>query len=213
MRWDEDALFQQFLLRDPAFNGKFLTGVITTGIYCLPSCPARRPKRENVRFFHTPEEAQNSGLRACHRCRPDSFYKGAAWHETLFEETANRVRRDPGLFADIPDLARTAGLSRTALNSLFREHAQESPGAFLRRVRGEYVCRLLQRGDKPADAAAAAGFASSSSFHQQFVERTGLTPGAYSALRGASSFTLRLPARVSVPNRAGFLWAGSRKRQ
>jgi AraC family transcriptional regulator, regulatory protein of adaptative response / DNA-3-methyladenine glycosylase II len=195
MRWNEDALFQQFLLRDPSFNGEFLTGVITTGIYCLPSCPARRPKRENVRFFHSPEEAQNSGLRACRRCRPDSFYRGTAWHETLFEETASRVRRDPGLFTDIPALTRAAGVSRTALNSLFREHAQESPGALLRRVRGEFVCRLLQQGEKPADAAARAGFASSSSFHEQFVARTGLTPGAYAGLRGKSSFSLRLPAR------------------
>ena len=193
MRWNEDALFQQFLLRDASFDGKFLTGVVTTGIYCLPSCPARRPNRENVRFFHTPEEAQSTGLRACRRCRPDSFYRGTGWHENLFEETAKRVRGTPGLFTDVPALARAAGVSRTALNSLFREHAHESPAAFLRRIRTESVCGLLQQGEKPADAAAIAGFESSSSFHEQFVARTGLTPGAYSGLRGTASFSLRLP--------------------
>ena len=192
--WDDDALFQQFLLRDAKFNGQFVTGVITTGIYCLPSCPARRPKRENVRFFRTPAAAIENGLRACLRCRPDHFYRGAEWHETLFEETAGRVRANPAAFAGIPSLARAAGLSRTALNDLFRDHAHESPAAFLRRTRVEHVCGLLQQGAKPADAGAAAGFASSSSFHEQFVARTGLTPGAYAGLRDSPEhFTLRLP--------------------
>src|SRR5271165_3459307 len=116
MRWNEDALYQQFLKRDPSFNGKFLTGVLTTGIYCLPSCPARRPKRENVQFFRTPEEARMSGLRACVRCRPDFFYRGEEWHESLYEQTAARVRRDPAAFGDISDVATAAGMSRTALN-------------------------------------------------------------------------------------------------
>jgi AraC family transcriptional regulator of adaptative response / DNA-3-methyladenine glycosylase II len=194
MRWNEDALFQQFLLRDPSLNGKFLTGVLTTGIYCLPSCPARRPKRENVRFFRSPAEARDTGLRPCLRCRPDHFYRGAEWHESLFEQTAARVRSNPAALPDISALARAAGMSRTALNTLFRDHAQESPAAFLRGVRVEHVCHLLQSGAKPVDAAAAAGFESSSSFHDQFIGRTGLTPGAYAALAGRSSFVLRLPA-------------------
>jgi len=191
MRWNDDALYAQFLLRDPANNGKFLTGVLTTGIYCLPSCPARRPKRENVRFFHTPDEARQSGLRPCHRCRPDFFYRGAEWHEDLYEQTAARVRRDQSAFADVPDLAAAAGLSRTALTDLFREHAHESPGAFLRRLRVEHVCGLLGQGMKPTDAAVSAGFESSSSFHEQFTARTGLTPGAYASL--GQGFALRLP--------------------
>jgi AraC family transcriptional regulator, regulatory protein of adaptative response / DNA-3-methyladenine glycosylase II len=195
MRWNEDELFRLFLLRDASLNGKFLTGVITTGIYCLPSCPARRPKRENVRFFRSPAEALQSGLRPCRRCRPDYFYRGAEWHENLFEQTAARVRNNPGACAGIADLARLAGLSRTALNVLFREHAQESPAAFLRRVRVDRVCALLRGGTKPADAAAEAGFESSSSFHEQFVLRTGLTPGAYASLGASSSFSLRLPPR------------------
>lgn len=196
-RWDPqidaDILYQLFLLRDRANDGKFLTGVISTGIYCLPSCPARRPKRENVRFFHDPDEARQSGLRPCFRCRPDSFYRGEEFHESLFEQTAARVLRNPGVFTGIPDVARAAGLSRTALNDLFREHAHDSPGAFLRRIRVDFVSRLLENGEKPADAAASAGYGSASSFHQQFSERTGLTPAAYAALGAASQFTLRLP--------------------
>jgi AraC family transcriptional regulator of adaptative response / DNA-3-methyladenine glycosylase II len=195
MRWNEDTLYRQFLQRDAAFDGKFLTGVLSTGIYCLPSCPARRPKRENVRFFRTPDEARQGGLRPCHRCRPDLFYRGEEWHETLYEQTAARVRRDPAAYGEISQLAAAAGVSRTALNRLFRDHAHETPAAFLRRIRLEHVCRLLREGAPITDAAGAAGFESSSSFHQQFVARTGSTPHAYASLRGASQFTLRLPPR------------------
>jgi AraC family transcriptional regulator of adaptative response / DNA-3-methyladenine glycosylase II len=196
-RWDAlrdgDVLYRQFLLRDRANDGKFLTGVVSTGIYCLPSCPAKRPKRENVRFFHDPDEARRSGLRPCFRCRPDSFYRGEEFHESLFEQTAARVRGNPEAFRSISDVARASGLSRTALNDLFREHAHESPAAFLRRVRVEHVCQLLEQGEKPADAAASAGFGSASSFHQQFSARTGLTPGAYAELGDKCEFTLHLP--------------------
>jgi AraC family transcriptional regulator, regulatory protein of adaptative response / DNA-3-methyladenine glycosylase II len=193
MVWNEDALYQHFLRRDPAWNGKFLTGVVSTGIYCLPSCPARRPKREHIRFFRTVLEARESGLRPCRRCRPDFFYRGAGWHENLYEETAARARRDPAALDGVSTLTRAAGLSRTALNDLFRVHAHELPSAFLRRVRVEHARRLMERGEKPADAAAAAGFESSSSFHEHFTARTGLTPGAYAALRPGAEFTLRLP--------------------
>jgi AraC family transcriptional regulator of adaptative response / DNA-3-methyladenine glycosylase II len=204
MRWNDDALYQQFLRRDPAYDGKFLTGVLTTGIYCLPSCPARRPKRENVRFFHTPDEARNSGLRPCHRCRPDFFYRGEQWHENLYEQTAARLRRDPAAFRGVPEIAAAAGLSRTALNDLFREHAHESPGAFLRRTRAEHACALLRQGHKPADAAAASGFESSSAFHEHFLARTGLTPGAYAGLGSASEFVLRLPPGYRYREVLGF---------
>src|SRR5580693_3025244 len=191
---DGDALYRRFLLRDHAHDGKFLTGVITTGIYCLPSCPAKRPKRENVRFFHTPEEARRNGLRPCLRCRPDSFYRGEEFHESIFEQTAARVLRDPGAFRGIPDVARAAGVSRTALNDLFRDHAHESAGGFLRRVRADFACRLLENGALSiTDAAAAAGYGSASSFHQQFSARAGMTPAAYAGLGGARQFTLRLP--------------------
>ncbi len=187
--------FDLFLARDRASDGKFLTGVLTTGIYCLPSCPAKRPRRENVRFFTTPDEAQRSGLRPCRRCRPDWFYRGEEWHENLYEQTAARVRNALAAFPNISSIAATAGLSRTALNDLFRDHAHESPGAFLRRIRVDHAARLIESGAKPADAAAAAGFESASAFHDRFLSATGLTPGAYAGLAGATTFTLRLPAR------------------
>ncbi|HEX4136839.1 MAG TPA: Ada metal-binding domain-containing protein [Bryobacteraceae bacterium] len=190
---DDERRYQHFLKRDPAYDGKFLTGVLTTGIYCLPSCPARRPKRENIRFFSSPDEARQCGLRPCRRCHPDWFYRGEEWYESLYERTVARVREAPASFPDIAAVGAAAGISRTALNELFREHGHESPAVFLRRVRVERVCELLERGVKPADAAASAGFEGSSAFHQQFMARTGLTPGGYTDLRDAREFVLRLP--------------------
>jgi AraC family transcriptional regulator of adaptative response / DNA-3-methyladenine glycosylase II len=195
---DDDALYQLFLRRDPANNGRFLTGVLSTGIYCLPSCPARRPLRQNVRFFKTPEEAVSTGLRPCLRCHPDAFYRGEEWHENLFEQTAARARNNPASFRDIADLARVSGLSRTALNQLFRNHAQESPAAFLRRTRVDFAARLLASGSRPLDAAAAAGFGSSSTFHQQFAAWTAMTPAAFAELRTAKTFTLQLPTDYAI---------------
>src|SRR5665213_1638783 len=192
---DDERRYQHFLQRDRAYDGKFITGVLTTGIYCLPSCPARRALRENIRFFKTPDEARQSGLRPCRRCRPDWFYRGEEWHETLYEQTAARVRHAPAAFPDIGAIAAAAGLSRTALNDLFREHAHESPAAFLRRIRVDRARRLLEAGQRPGDAAAEAGFESTSGFHDQFLARTGLTPGVYAGMAGAREFTLRLPPR------------------
>jgi AraC family transcriptional regulator of adaptative response / DNA-3-methyladenine glycosylase II len=201
---NDDRRYRHFVQRDQAYDGKFLTGVLTTGIYCLPSCPARRPKRENVRFFDTPDEALRSGLRPCRRCHPDWFYRGEEWYENLFERTVARVRHAPSAFPDIAAVGAAAGVSRTALNDLFREHAHESPGAFLRRVRVEHVCRLLERGMKPADAAASAGFEGTSAFHQQFLARTGLTPGVYAGLGHDREFALRLPAGFRSQEVLGF---------
>jgi AraC family transcriptional regulator of adaptative response / DNA-3-methyladenine glycosylase II len=192
--WDEVQLYRRFLERNPEFDGQFLTGVITTGIYCLPSCPARRPRPENVRFFKTPEQARSFGLRPCHRCHPDALYRGEAWSESIFERTAERIRRNPAEFSNLTAVARIAGLSRTSLHSLFQEHAHESAGAFLRRARMEKACEALRAGASVTEALAATGFESASAFHQHFVARTGLTPAAFARLGRESEFRLRLPA-------------------
>ena len=77
--------------RGGQFDGKFLIGVRTTGIYCLPSCPTHPPKAENVTLFRTEAECQAAGLRACKRCRPDLYYRGEDENAALFEGLAERV--------------------------------------------------------------------------------------------------------------------------
>jgi AraC family transcriptional regulator, regulatory protein of adaptative response / DNA-3-methyladenine glycosylase II len=176
------------------FNGKFLIGVLTTGIYCLPSCTARQPKSENVRIVRTEEEAKTLGLRACKRCRPDLFYRGEDEDISLFDGLAARVRAAPHEFPDAPALAKKAGVSLTKLGDLFREHAHLAPAAWLRRERVRAASRqLLETSDRVLEVGYAAGFESESVFHRQFLALTRMTPGAYRAMNGGSVFLLHLP--------------------
>jgi len=187
--WDRAAA------REGRFDGKFLIGVLTTGIYCLPSCAARTPKPENVRLFKTEDEAKAAGLRACKRCRPDLFYRGEDSDIALFEGLVRRVRAAPERFADVFALASACGVSQTKLGELLRDHAHMAPAAWLRRERVRAASKLLLEGDdKIVDVGFAVGFDSESVFHRQFLSSMRMTPGAYRALKGASVFLLQLPA-------------------
>src|SRR5581483_5166407 len=177
------------------FDGKFLIGVVTTGIYCLPSCTARQPNPENVRIVKTEAEAQALGLRACKRCRPDLFYRGESEDIALFEGLAGRVRAAPHEFADASALARACGVSQTKLGDLFREHAHLAPASWLRRERVHAAyAKLLATDEKVVDIGFDVGFESESVFHRQFLGIARMTPGAYRSLKGSSVFLLHLPA-------------------
>jgi AraC family transcriptional regulator of adaptative response / DNA-3-methyladenine glycosylase II len=181
--------------RSGKFDGKFLIGVRTTGIYCLPSCPTHPPKPENVTLFRTEAECLAVGLRACKRCRPDLYYKGEDENVALFEGLAARVRKSPEDFADAGSLARATGVSLTKLADLFRDHAHLAPAQWLRRERvRQAAAALLTNDDKVMDIGYGAGFESESVFHRQFLAHTRMTPGAYRALRGGSVFLIQLPA-------------------
>jgi AraC family transcriptional regulator, regulatory protein of adaptative response / DNA-3-methyladenine glycosylase II len=182
------------LAREGRFDGKFLIGVLTTGIYCLPSCAARPPKPENVCIFKTEAEAKAAGLRACKRCRPDLFYRGENSDISLFEGLIARVRAAPENYADVFALAQACGVSQTKLGELMRDHAHLAPAQWLRRERVRAACKQLLAGDdKIADIGFGVGFESESVFHRQFLALTRMTPGAYRALKGASLFLVQLP--------------------
>lgn len=186
-------MLERFFARDTASNGRFITGVLTTGIYCLPSCTARKPLPENVRFFGTEDEARSAGLRPCRRCRPDHFYQQYDPDVHLLETLAADVRRDPSAFADAAALVTASGIGTTKLNALFRRHFHATPAAFLARERVSAACAALAGGAPVTEAAYAAGFESLSAFHLNFRRLTGLTPGEYRALGTSPSFTLALP--------------------
>ncbi|HEX5725424.1 MAG TPA: Ada metal-binding domain-containing protein [Longimicrobiaceae bacterium] len=187
-------MLQRFYARDRSSDGRFLTGVLTTGIYCLPSCTARKPRPENVRFFQTQEEARSAGLRPCRRCRPDDFYRAYDPDLHLVETLAADVRRRPGAFADAAAMTAASGIGTTKLSALFRRHWHTTPAAFLARERVAAACRLLA--DDAAgltDTAFAVGFESLSAFHDNFRRLTGLTPGDYRRLGASAEFVLALP--------------------
>jgi len=199
MSWDRaDA-------RKGKFDGRFILGVMTTGIYCLPSCAARPPRPENVRLFTTEAQAIAAGLRACKRCRPDLYYKGEDENVALFTGLAERVAAAPDAFADTSALARAAGVSLTKLGDLFRDHAHLAPAAWLRRQRvHRAAAELLGSRDKVAGIGFGAGFESESVFHRQFLNTMRMTPGAYRALDGARVFLLHLPAGYRAKEILGY---------
>jgi len=194
MKLPEPMSWNRAEARAGKFNGKFILGVMTTGIYCLPSCAARPPKPQNVRLFTTEAEAKAAGLRACKRCRPDLYYKGEDENVALFQGLADRVSASPESFADAGALAKEAGVSLTKLGDLFRDHAHLAPASWLRRMRVKRAAEELLAGkDKVAEIGFGAGFESESVFHRQFLNQMRMTPGAYRALDGAAVFMLQLP--------------------
>lgn len=190
----DDYPFDRVMARAGRYDGKFIVGVLSTGIYCLPSCAARPPKPENVRLFKTEDDAKKAGLRACKRCRPDLYYRGENSDLSLFEGLLARVRKNPENYADTAALAAAAGVSQTKLGELLRDHAHMAPAAWLRRERVRAASHLLfSSPDRIADIGFAVGFESESVFHRQFLAITRMTPGAWRALKGATVFVLHLP--------------------
>lgn len=193
MKLPEPFSWSREAARSGKFDGKFLIGVRTTGIYCLPSCPTHPPKKENVTLYPTEAECIAAGLRACKRCRPDLFYRGEDENIALFEGLAARVREGIGAFGDASSLAKAAGVSLTKLGALYREHAHLAPAQWLRREQVRHAAELLLSGNaKVVDVGYDSGFESESVFHRQFLSLTRMTPGAYRAL--SDVFLLQLPA-------------------
>ncbi|WP_053007628.1 DNA-3-methyladenine glycosylase 2 family protein [Pragia fontium] len=193
--WSDDFMYQAILNHEQKYNGKFLTCVKSTGIYCLPSCPARKPLLKNIRFLATEQEAIAEGFRICKRCRPDLFYRGENQDENLFNEMLVRIRAHPAAFQNIGTLAKSCGVSSTKLNELVRVHAHISPAELLNQERIAAAClALVTTSQKILDIGLAVGFESEASFHRQFLSQTAMTPSAYRSLRDTSEFTLKLPA-------------------
>jgi AraC family transcriptional regulator of adaptative response / DNA-3-methyladenine glycosylase II len=180
--------------RDATFDGRFITGVLSTGIYCLPSCRARSPRERNVRFFPTEEAARKAGLRPCKRCRPDLFYRRVDPDLELVRGTAERIRRDPGEVGDVRTLAERTGVGVTRLSSLFRLYYHTTPASYLKHARMDAARRLLAEGrERVLDVALAVGYESLSAFHDAFRRYTGMCPSDYRGLGVAPEFVLELP--------------------
>ncbi len=176
------------------FMGKVLIGVLTTGIYCLPTCPARQPKAENVRLFRTEAEAQAAGLRACKRCRPDFFYRNYDPDYECLIALIDQMRREPGSINSLTDMVNQSGIGVTKLNALFRRHFHSTPAAYLSRVRIAAACEVLSDPARQIiDAAYTAGYESLSPFYENFRRATGLSPKDYQQPGSKNQFTITLP--------------------
>lgn len=158
---DSEMAWAAMQSRDRSFDGKFVTGVLSTGIYCRPSCAARHPKRENVRFFAKPEQAEAIGLRACLRCRP----KDVARDEAAVKSVVDAIR-----MAEMPpkldELAQLTHYSPTHLQRIFKRETGLSPAAYARALRSERVKDALEGGASVTEAIYDAGYGSASRFYE-----------------------------------------------
>ena len=200
MRMTNAQMYARVLAGDASYNGRFFTGVLTTGIYCLPACKARKPMEKNVRFFPTCEAARAAGLRACRKCHPDDFARGADPVLETIETLVAEVRAHPASFTDARAIVRRSGFGATRVFELFRQHYHTTPADLLLRARIAVVRRQLLATDATlAQIALGAGFEALSAFHENFHRLNGLTPGAYRELRSARSFGISLPDGYALP--------------
>ena len=164
---------------DPDYNGRFITGVLTTGIYCLPSCPARKPLAKNVHFFESEAEAIAAGLRACKRCKPDLYYAGVDPDQSELSNLHTLLDADPAHATTVGELAKGAGMSVSRLYALVQKYEQTTPGELIHHYRILHARRLLLRGRSIAATAFEVGYESLSAFYDRFKQLTGLTPAVY----------------------------------
>ena len=181
---DDDKAWSAVLQRDRRFDGRFVTGVLTTGIYCRPSCAARHPARGNVRFFADGAEARAAGLRACKRCRPDEVGRDEAAVLAAIDE----IKASEGL-PRLDELAAAVGYSPTHFQRVFTRATGLSPAAYARALREERAREALAEGESVTDAIYDAGFESASRFYDSMQGRLGMAPSAW--VRGGEGVTIR----------------------
>ena len=171
---DPEAAWAAFERRDRSWDGRVIGAVTTTGIYCKPSCPARRPKREHVTFYASPEEARAAGYRACLRCRPDEVARdeAAVGQAVKLIEAAEEPPR-------LDELARAVGYAPHHFQRLFTRSLGISPAAYARAIRAKRAERHLAANDRVTDSIYDSGYSSPSGFYADAKERLGMTPSAW----------------------------------
>jgi AraC family transcriptional regulator of adaptative response / DNA-3-methyladenine glycosylase II len=179
MSLDPDICYRALETRDRRFDGRFFTGVLSTGVYCRPVCPARTPLRRNVRFFACAAAAEAAGFRPCMRCRPETAPGTPAWSGT--SASVSRALRliDDGFLDDagVDELAVRLGVTARHLRRLFDEHLGASPVAIAQARRVHFARRLVdETGLAMTDIAFNAGFGSVRRFNHLFRRTFGRSP-------------------------------------
>lgn len=191
------------LSRDPRFDGAFFVGVLTTGIYCRPVCPARLPAADNVRFYASAASAEEAGYRACRRCLPERAARVPEWQ--IGSRAVIRALRliDGGFLerGDSAGLAAELGVTPRHLNRLFQQELGTTPKGVAMSRRRALAKRLIDDTDLPfAAVAMQAGYGSLRRFNEEMVGAFGRSPRALRAARRrrpspATGIALRLPVR------------------
>ncbi len=169
-----DEAWAAFERRDRAWDGRLVGGVKTTGIYCRPSCPARRPKRENVEFFPDGAAARAAGYRACLRCQPDEVNREEVALERAYAVLA-AAEEAPSLDA----LAAATGYSPHHFHRLFKRATGVTPAAYYRSLRARRAQAALAENGRITDAIYDAGYSGPARFYADAKSRLGMTPSAW----------------------------------
>jgi AraC family transcriptional regulator of adaptative response/methylated-DNA-[protein]-cysteine methyltransferase len=174
--------------RDDGADGAFVYAVRSTGIYCRPSCPSRKPRREQVVFFPLPEAAEQKGFRECRRCHPRALPMRDPRVETVARvcrEIEARVQSDPGIDVrsdtqlTLAALSTLAGMSPHQFDRAFRSAMGITPRQYADAQRMRRLKSRLKRGDNVTTALYEAGYGSSSRLYERAPSHLGMTPAAY----------------------------------
>lgn len=202
--------------RDRSADGAFVYGVRSTGIYCRPSCPSRKPRREQVIFFPLPEAAEQRGFRECRRCHPRAVPMRDARIETVARvcrEIEARVQADPGLDLrsdarlTLAALGKSAGMSPHQLDRAFRGAMGITPRQYADAQRMRGLKSRLRKGENVTTALYEAGYGSSSRLYERAPSHLGMTPAEYG--RGGAGMQIHY---ATVDSPLGRLLVGATER-
>lgn len=179
---DESEAWNAVSRRDGAYDGVFVFAVRTTGVFCKPSCPARRPLRRNAVFFANAAEAADNGFRPCKRCKPTSAITRDARDDRIMDACRrigsavdNMEDRPPSLAG----LAEHAGLGRDRFRKLFKSAVGVTPKEYFIAKRNGRTRELLKRAGSVTAAIYDAGYGSAGRFYENTGKVLGMTPSAY----------------------------------
>ena len=173
----DNTRWMAFVARDPAFDGQFFVSVATTGIYCRPSCPARRAKREHVRFYETAADAEAAGFRPCKRCKPNQPSLSQQHAEKVAEtcRLIEAAEEEPKL----DELAGAVGLSPYHFHRIFKSVLGMTPKDYVVATRNRRVREALHSSPSVTGAIYDAGFNSNGRFYATSGEVLGMTPSEF----------------------------------
>ena len=163
--------------RDVRLDGMFVYGVRSTGIYCRPSCPARRPHPKKVIIFAVPDAAERAGFRACRRCHPRQSPRSA--QAELIERVCNEIKANADQSVDLRRLAALAGFSAGHLHRTFRQATGVTPRQYADAIRVTQLKSDLRKGTDVTTALNQAGYGSTSRLYERSNAQLGMTPATY----------------------------------
>jgi len=175
---NEERCWDAVLRRDSSQDGAFYVAVATTGVFCRPSCPSRRPSRKNVRFFSSADEAGRAGFRACLRCKPRTESPADPVADRI-REICNDIESQGGVSPNLSELAKRANLSPFHFQRRFKAVVGVSPKQYANAVRLRRLRAHLKSAKDVTTAVYDAGFGSSSRVYEQADTRLGMTPRQY----------------------------------